>query len=281
VADPNQQPTVELVLDNRPSTLRPSGSSRNARKRWWILGGVVAAILIIGVVLVETVGRDQAEKLVGDRIAASLGSVTTEGVSVDLGTGSLAWQALTGGIDAVTVDLDAVEINGLEASAHIVATEVPLLPSAPLGSFTLDVTVAGDEIGKLAGTLSGLELESIELTDSAIRVSTVFELLFIRIPVALDLQPVAAGDSIAFEPRSVLLGDEEISVADLRDNALVSGLAGNLLDSQEFCVSSSMPAALTIESAEVEGSDLVIRLTAHGIALGSEQWQQYGSCPAT
>ncbi|GAA1221074.1 LmeA family phospholipid-binding protein [Rhodoglobus aureus] len=279
MADTNQEPTVELVLDNDSKPRGSNAKRRRGRKGWWIAGGIIAVILIVGVILVETAGRAAAETFVRDEIATSLGIDSTDGVAVDLGSGSLVLQAITGGIDVVTVDLDRVEVNGLEASAHIVATEVPLLPSAPLETFSMEVSIPNKEINKIASTLSGLELDSIELQDSAIRVSTIFQLLFIRIPVALDLVPIAAGDSIAFEPQSVLLGDQQISVADLRENALVSGLAGNLLSSQKFCVASSMPAALTIDSVAVEGSDLVIQLSADNIALGGDQWQQYGVCP--
>jgi hypothetical protein len=274
-----EQPTIELVLDRRSKPPRAPAKRNRRRIGWWIAGGIIAVILIVGVILVETAGRATAETLVRDEIATSLGIESTQGVTVDLGSGSLVFQALSGGIDVVTITLDRVEVNGLTASAVVIATEVPLIPSAPLETFSMEVSIPSSEITKLAGNLSGLPLESIELTDSAIRVSTVFELLFIRIPVAVDLLPVAAGDSIAFEPQSVLLGDQQISVADLRENALVSGLAGNLLSSQKFCVASSMPEALTLDAAGVEGPKLVIELSADEIALGDAQWQQYGSCP--
>lgn len=274
------QPTVKLFLDDGWQSEGASVTKRRSGKRWWIAGGMVAVILIVGVILIETVGRAAAQSVIRDEIAASLDIDPTDGVAVDLGSGSLVLQALTGGIDVVTVELNRVEVNGLEASAHVVATEVPLGRSMPLGTFSMEVSIPEVEINKLATTLSGLELDSIELQDSAIRVSTVLPLLFIRLPVALDLLPVAAGDAIAFEPQSVLLGDQQLSVADLRENPLVSGLAGNLLSSQKFCVASSMPAALTIDSVAVEGSDLVIDLSADNIALGDEQWQRYGVCPA-
>ncbi|WP_010205069.1 LmeA family phospholipid-binding protein [Salinibacterium sp. PAMC 21357] len=277
--DLGAQPTVELVLGGGTTPESAPTKKRRSGKGWWIAGGIIAVILIVGVVLVETVGRAAAENLVRDEIVSSLGIDSADGIAVDLGSGSLVWQALTGGIDVVTIDLDRVEVNGLEASAHIVATEVPLSPSKPLETFSMRVAVPGAEIDKLATTLSGIELDSIELQDSAIRVSTTFRLLFISLPVAVDLLPVAAGDSIAFEPQSVLLGDQQISVADLRDNPLVSGLAGNLLSSQKFCVASSMPAALTIDSVAVDASELVIDLSADDIALGDDQWQQYGVCP--
>lgn len=280
MADTDQQPTVELVLDDGSQSASRPQSRRRGWRGWWIAGGIIAVILILGVVLVETAGRAAAETLVRDEIASSLGIESTDGVAVDLGSGSLVLQALTGGIDVVTVELDRVEVNGLEASAHIVATEVPLLPSGALDTFTMEASIPNSEITKLASTLSGIELDSIELQEPSIRVSTVFQLLFIRIPVALDLLPVAAGDSLEFEPQSVLLGDQQISVADLRNNPLVSGLAGSLLSSQKFCVASSMPAALTIDSVAVEGSDLVIQLSADGIALGDDRWQQYGVCAA-
>lgn len=272
----SENPTVELVLDAE-STLEPEKPKRR-RRLWWVIGGLVLVILVVGVVLVETVGRSFATELVRDKIVTSLGLDSSEGVAVDLGSGSLLLQTLTGGVDVVTVDIDRFEMNGLASSARVVATEVPLGASKPLDTLTVDVTVPGDQIDQLAGSLSGLDLDSIELNDSTIRISTVFDVLFIRIPVAVDLLPVAAGNAIAFEPQSVLLGDEQISVADLRANPLVSGLAGSLLASREFCVATSLPTALTIDSVAVDGSDLTIELSADGIPLGDAQWQQFGTC---
>jgi len=274
--DLGANPTVELVVDSESK--RAAAKPKRPRLIWGIIGGVVIIILIVGVVLVETVGRSVATQLVRDKIVASLGLESNDGVAVDLGSGSLIVQALTGGVDVVTVDIDSFEVNGITSSARLVATEVPLNQSKPLETLTIDVTMPGNQIDKLAGSLSGLELDSIELNGSAIRVSTVFELLFIRIPVAVDLLPVAAGDAIAFEPQSVLLGDEEISVADLRENRLFSGLAGSLLDSREFCVASSLPTALSIDEVEVQGTDLVIRLSADGIPLDDATWKEYGTC---
>ena len=274
--DLGANPTVELVVDSESK--RAEAKPKRPRLIWGIIGGLVIVILIVGVVLVETVGRSVATQLVRDKIVASLGLESNDGVAVDLGSGSLIVQALTGGVDVVTVDIDSFEVNGITSSARLVATEVPLNQSKPLETLAIDVTMPGNQIDKLAGSLSGLELDSIELNGSAIRVSTVFELLFIRIPVAVDLLPVAAGDAIAFEPQSVLLGDEEISVADLRENRLFSGLAGSLLDSREFCVASSLPTALVIDEVDVKGTDLVIRLSADGIPLDDAKWAQYGTC---
>ena len=277
--DLSENPTVELVID--AESKRDAAKPKPKRRRWlWrVIAGVVLLILIVGVVLVETVGRSVATQLVRDKIVASLGLESTEGVAVDLGSGSLLVQALTGGVDVVTIDIDRFEVNGLMSSARLVATEVPLNQSKPLDTLTIDVRVPGDQIDQLAGSLSGLELDSIELNGSAIRVSTVFEVLFIRIPVAVDLLPVAAGDAITFEPQSVLLGDEEISVADLRENQLFSGLTGSFLDSREFCVASSLPTALVIDEVEVQDTDLMIRLSADGIPLGDAKWKEFGTCP--
>ncbi|MBH0111257.1 DUF2993 domain-containing protein [Salinibacterium sp. NG22] len=282
----DDQPTIELRLDGAadsdPEAATGYAVAKRKRRSWigWVVAGVILLILIVGVVLVETVGRTAAVRIAQDEIASSLGLESSEGVAVDLGSGSLILQALTGGLDVVTIDIDRFEVNGLESSVQVVATGVPVVSSQPIDTVSMDVAITGAEVSKLATTLSGTGLDSIELEGSAIRVSTVFKLLFFEIPVALDLVPVAAGDSIAFEPESVVLGDEQISVADLRQNPLVSGLAGSLLSSQEFCVASSLPTALTIDSVAVANDNLVIQLNADGIALDDAAWKQYGTCPA-
>ncbi|QAV69123.1 DUF2993 domain-containing protein [Salinibacterium sp. UTAS2018] len=281
----DDNPTLELRLDG-PGETAPESSVATApkkpRRRWilWSVLGAVVAILVIAVVLIETVGRTTAVRLAQDEIASSLDLESSEGVTVDLGSGSLILQALAGGLDAVTVDIDRFEVNGLDAAVGVIATGVPLTSSQPIDAVSMTVSIPGAEVSKLASTLSDTGLDSIELEGTAIRVSTVFKVFFFEIPVALDLVPVAAGDSVAFEPESVILNDEEISVADLLDNPLVSGLAGGLLSSQEFCVASSLPTALTIDSVAVASDNLVIELSADGIALDDAAWKQYGTCPA-
>ncbi|WP_339621896.1 DUF2993 domain-containing protein [uncultured Salinibacterium sp.] len=287
MASDEHQPTLELRLDgsgeSAPATSSSDAPAKRKRRGWigWVIAGVVVIILIVGVFLVETVGRTAAVRIAQDEIASTLGLEASDGVSVDLGSGSLVLQALTGGLDVVTIDIDRFEVNGLESSVRVTATGVPVVPSQPIDTVSMDVAISGAEVSKLATTLSGLGLDSIELEGSAIRVSTEFALLFIRIPVALDLVPVAAGDAIAFEPESVILGEEQISVADLRANPLVSSLAGSLLSSQEFCVASSLPTALTIDSVDVANDNLVIQLSADGIALDDAAWKQYGTCPSS
>lgn len=283
----DEQSTVELRLNGpgEPAAAEPTGDAIAKRKprHWigWVVAGVILIILIVGVLLIETVGRTAAVRVAQGEIASSLGLESSEGVSVDLGSGSLVLQALTGGLDVVTIDIDRFEVNGLESAVRVIATGVPVVTSQPIETVSMEVAITGAEVSKLATTLSGTGLDSIELEGSAIRVSTVFKLLFFEIPVALDLVPVAAGDAIAFEPESVILGEQQISVDDLRANPLVSGLAGSLLSSQEFCVASSLPTALTIDSVAVANDNLVIQLSADGIALDDAAWKQYGTCAAS
>ncbi|MGV8876737.1 MAG: LmeA family phospholipid-binding protein [Rhodoglobus sp.] len=245
-----------------------------------IAGTIIAVLVIASVIIVETVGRAAAERLVRAEIATALGITTVTSVDVDLGPGSLIVQAITGGIDEVTITADHFEVNGLTASVRLVATDVPLIQTEPLNTLSLQIAIPGGEVSKLAATLSGLELDSIALQTDTIRVSTVLSLAFISIPVAVDLLPVVAAGSLGFEPQSIVLADQNISVPDLRNNPLLSGVAGTLLSTQTFCVASAMPAALTIDSAAIRNNELIVELSADHIALGDARWQQFGSCPA-
>ena len=75
------------------------------------------------------------------------------------------------------------------------------------------------------------------------------------IPVAVDLAPGASDGGITFDPVTVYLGEDPISVADLRNSPEFSALAGDLLRTQTVCVANSLPQALTVDDVKVVGHD--------------------------
>jgi len=68
-------------------------------------------------------------------------------------------------------------------------------------------------------------------------------------------------------------------VAALNDGPF-GGLADSLLASRTFCVSSSLPEALTVTDVEVARSALIVSLEADGAALGGSEFSRMGSCPS-
>lgn len=278
---PRPNPAADDV-EVTPTVVLVEAPPPRKKRRWgWIIAlAIVLVVLIFGFFVADAFAKQYATSYVRDRIVQVLGLDPQTPVDVDLGGGSVILQAITGSIDEVNVQIDEITFGDLTGSAQITARNVPLDGSQPVEKLGIVVTVTEENVRKLAGFLSGLELQSIELGDGLIRIATEFNLFIFTIPVAVDLLPTAKDGGINFDPQTVLLGEDEISVADLRASPQFRALAGDLLNSQQFCVANFLPTALTIDKVDVVGTELVVSINGDGTALSDPGLSQVGVCPA-
>jgi LmeA-like phospholipid-binding len=261
----------------------PPEPPKKKRRRW--VGPLIAIVIVVAVLVIvffvgDAFARQYATGLVREKIVQALKLDPTAQVDVDLGDGSILVQAAAGSIDDLGVHVSKFSLGEITGEADIIATAVPIDTTKPLGTMNIAVTVDESNVQKLSGYLSGIDLTSIELRDKLIRISTDFDLFLAKVPVAVDLAPSANQGGISFDPITVLLGDQQISVADLRAIPGVSDLAGGLLGSRTFCVAGFLPQALTIDDVKVSGTNLVVSITGDGATLGGPGLSTMGSCPA-
>jgi len=253
------------------------------RRRWlgWLIALVVLVVLgVIAFVVAENFVRQYAENYVREQIVQVLPIEPSTPVTVTIGPGSVILQALSGTIDRVDIEVTEFALGPVSGRASIAAVGVPLDGTLPVEQLGITVTVTEANVRKLAGFLSGLELNTIELQDGVIQIGTELSLVFITIPVAVDLLPGAAEGGISFAPQTIYLGEDKISVADLQANPLFSSIAGTLLASRTFCVADQIPTALTIEDVKVDGTNLVIDINGDGTPLAGPSLSTVGVCPA-
>lgn len=290
MAEPIQPAAAEpaetaVVVTAETAVIEPAETAAPKRRRrwigWLIAVAVVVVLLIVGFIVGDTLARQYATDYVRQQVIQVLALPQDTDVDVDLGSGSLILQAVRGSIDEVTVGIDELTVGAITGSARLVATDVPLDGAQPLNTLGIVVTIPEGEVRKLAGNFSGLELKTIDLADGLITIGTEVTILsFLTIPLSIDLAPTASEGSISFDPQVIRAGDDEISVADLRANALFSSIAGDLLNAQDFCVADSLPQALTITKVAVVGTTLVVTLSGDGAALGGPAMSTMGSCTA-
>ncbi|MCU1580133.1 MAG: hypothetical protein JWP19_2337 [Rhodoglobus sp.] len=271
MADP-MTPTALAVVEPAPK--------KRHRLRTIIVLIVVLALLVAGFFVADGFAKSYATGYVKDSIIRVLGIDPKTPVQVDLGGGSIILQAITGGVDEVKVHVASLSFGELSGAADIVATNVPLDSSRPLDKLGIVLTIPQDNVRKLAKYLSGLQLTQIDVGKGVIRIGTDLSVLFFTVPVSVDLQPSAKDGGINFDPKTVVLGGTEISVADLRANPQFAALAGDLLNSQQVCVAGFLPKALTIDDVRVSGTNLVISINGDGTALGGPALSTLGACPA-
>ncbi len=250
------------------------------RVRTIIILVAVLAVLVVAFFVADGFAKRFATDYVKDSIVSVLHIDPKTPVKVDLGGGSIILQAITGGIRTVTIDIQSLSFGELTGAAHIVATNVPLDSAKPLDTLGIRFTIGQDNVRTLGKYLSGLDLKQIDVGKGVIRIGSEFTVLFFTIPVSVDLEPSAQDGGIAFEPKTVILAGNEISVADLRANPQFRALAGDLLNSQQVCVADFLPKALTITDVHVSQSNLVVTIKGDGTALGGPGLSTLGSCPA-
>lgn len=252
------------------------------RRRW--LGPLIALAIVIVVLLVaffvgDALARQYATGLVREKIVEALKLDPSAQVDVNFGDGSILLQAAAGSIDTLSVHVSQFSLGEITGEAQVTATGVPLDSSQPLKTMAIEVTVDEANVQKLSGYLSGVDLTSIELRDKRIRIGTDLDVFFTKIPVSVDLAPSANAGGISFEPVTIVLGGQEVSVADLRAIPGISGIVGALLGSRTVCVASYLPEALTVDGVSVVGKYLVVSINGDGARLDPAALETLGTCP--
>lgn len=252
------------------------------RRRWigWVIAaGVLVILLVVGFFVGDAVAKQYATQYVREQIIQVLHLEPDSDVDVDLGGGSVILQALAGGLNEVTVHANEITFGDITGDARISATDVPLDSAKPVGTLGIVVSVDESNVQKLRSFLSGIDLKTISLEDDVIRVGTEFSLVFFTIPVSVDLLPTAKDGGINFDPRTIILGEQEISVDDLRASPEFRALAGDLLNSRQFCIAEYLPQALTLTDVEVAGTQLVLTINGDGTPLADPGLSTNGVCP--
>lgn len=256
--------------------------AKKRRRRWpWVLGGillVLAILLVIAFFVADAYAKDYARAYIKERIVAVLGIEDPSQVKVDIGDGSVLLQALAGKLNQVDVTADQVSFGILNGAATVHAEGVPLDQNAPVDALDITFAVAENDVGALAGNLSGLQLESIVLEEPEIVASTTFSFFGFQIPVGMGIEPSAVDGKIVFTPTSIRLGEDSYTAEELKNT--FGGFADQLLKQQSFCVAENLPAALTIVDVDVVKKDLIVKVDGAGAALGGPDLSTPGTCAA-
>jgi hypothetical protein len=272
--------TKPLPEQGEPVVVVPSTKKR---KRWpWIVGGSVALLLILltsAFFVADAYAKDYARAYIKERIIAVLDIEPGTPVTVDIGSGSVLLQALTGRLDQIDVTAGDVTFGALKGAATVHAEGVPLDANAAVQTLDITFAVAEGDVGALAGNLSGMQLDSIVLEEPEIVASTTLGFFGIQLPVGMGIEPSADAGQIVFTPTSIRLGDDTYTAEELRNT--FGGFADALLAQQSFCVAENLPAALTIVDVDVVAKELVVKIDGDGTALGGPDLSTNGTCPSS
>jgi len=267
--EPQPEPSTIVVIDPAP----------RRRRR-----GLVAVLVIVGIVVVlgvaaviaESLARQQASALIADQVRSSLKLEPGHPVDVTIEGASVLVQAITGRLDAVTVEAPDVAFGDLVGDLTLIAEGTPLDASQPTDSVQAVYRVAESDVAAIAGFLAGTVVNDVQLDEREIRFQTSFSFFGVDFSVGLGVTPSVQDGQLAFTPSSVVLDEERIDAAELQQQ--FGGLVEPLLTSQLFCVTQYLPQALDLTAVQVGDEQLVVVFEADDVALGGPEFSTLGSC---
>ena len=264
---------VETVLVEKP---------RRRRRGWLIALIVVVVLLLLGAIAFfvgEQFAKDYARDYVRTRIVEVLQLPADAQVDVDLGAKSIILQALAGRIETVDVEVPDVAFGELTGDVVFHAEGVPLNETAPVDALRVDFAIGAEDLGALGETQDGADAPTFVFEEGQVSLNSEFELFGASIALGLSFEPSAVEGALVLTPTSLTIGTQTFA-SDTTDNSFLGQIARALLKPQTLCIASSVPQALVLADATVDGQELLLRFDGDGAALGGPELSTPGTCPA-
>ena len=249
-------------------------------KRRWLGPVIVVAVLVLLIIIAFAI----AEKLVRDGASAALSEPikqifgTDSDVQVDFGQGSVIVQALSGSIDAVTVDADTVTLGPSTGRIHVVAKGVPLSVDGTVRALVAELYFDAAGVSSLVASPTGA-VASAQLDGEHIVVTTESAVAGQTVPVVATLSPSAADGRLGLSVEALAVNGAAVDIDAARAGAYGPDVAA-LVQGQSVCVAEQLPASLALDSATVVGDRLVLGFIGNNLALAGGGLTTKGACTA-
>lgn len=245
------------------------------------------ALLIVGAIIMEGLGRDRVSLFVADRVQSMLALEPEHPISVDIGGAPLVFQLVNQRLDAVRVTTQDVALGELVGDVRLTATGVPFDTTQPFERVEAEVRVDEELVSRIASSVTNATITSVELVEPEVKLGTTVTIPGLEVfgivitpeftfDVGIGMEPFVAEGSIGFMPTSFEVNGNVLSAeafADAYRNA-----AQSLLQVGAICVADQLPAVLQLETVAVEGNELLIGLGADDAVFSNESLATKGEC---
>jgi hypothetical protein len=245
---------------------------------WPIVVAIVLVVLVVGAFVADAAAKAYARDQIRSQLVSALGLPASADVTVDVGSGSILLQALSGSLAKLDVHVPKLAFGELVGSADIRATSVPLDTSKPLRTLDVNYAVTEKNLAALAANLSGVTVTSVTLDQAQIVAGADLKVLGATVPVTLGLTPTVADGKLVFTPAGIGIAGQTFTSAQLTANPLFGSIARTLLQQQSFCIAQYLPKALTATAVQITGGSLIISFSGDGAALGGPGFTTKGRC---
>lgn len=253
----------------RPIEKNPS------RGRRWIIGLVVAIVLLVlGVVALvagDGIARNIAEDVVKTQVEQKLPDTVEADVDVSIEGDWVIAQLLSGKLERLVLSDDAAVIDGVQMGIKITATDVPTDIEKPVGHVdavaTLDQTALNSFV-----TMPGNDPELV-FGDGTLAYEDSTALLGIQISYLLRVVPQAAGTSLVFTPDSAEV-TTDLGTIDLQ--TVLDRVVGT--DPVTICVANYLPEGAQLTGLEVTPDAAKLTLGLSDVVLSGDLLRSRGTC---
>jgi hypothetical protein len=251
------------------------------RRRRWLIALVVIGVLVVLGVIAFFVGEAYAKQYAHDYVRARIVEVlqlpADAHVGVELGSGSIIFQALAGRIETVDVEVPDVVFGQLTGDVVFHAEGVPLDETVPVDVLRVEFGIGADDLSALGEGQAGAEAPTFVFEEGEVSLTSEFELFGASIPLGLTFAPAADEGALVLTPTSLTIGTQTFE-ADTTDESFLGQIARALLQPQTLCIAGSVPQALVLADATIDKQELVLRFDGDGAALGGPELSTSGTC---
>jgi hypothetical protein len=239
---------------------------------------VVVCLVVIGLVgayfIADSLLRTYAQNRVRQEIVGNLPAGITGDIEVSIGGQSVIAQYLTGRFQHIDLRAPRLEVNGAEAFVHIVASDVPVDMSKPVGDVRGAIEIGQASLNTLV-TAAGAPADSaVELGEGTVAYTGSLTVLGLPLGYRATAQPEASADSIALKPISAEL---TTGIGSLNLTPVVEHLLNG--DPLTICVAEYIPAGVNLTGVNVHPDRVRFTLHAPDLKLDSASLNARGSCP--
>jgi LmeA-like phospholipid-binding len=254
---------------------------RHRGRRALIILLIVVIVLVAGFFVADYFAKKYATSYVQQQVAKELDLTSTRSVDVDLGSGSILLQALSGRIDDVSVKVDPLVVNGLSGSATLVAHGVPLSTTVPVTSLGVSVRIPSSTIHTAITQIPSLApyKPTVAIGKKDVDVAATVSVFGLPQRVGVTLSPKVTKGKPGFAIESAEFDGVKISATAL--DRYIPGVAAILHSGVSLCIANELPKSFKLTGISLKGQSLVSTFSGDGVRLNSASLSQKGICPAS
>lgn len=254
-----------------------SADARPARRRGraLIVLGVILVLVAALAVVAELVARQMVPNMIRSTVVERLQLPADHPVDVEV-DGILIPQLIVGTLAEVRIASEDVTVGAFSGDITARGEGVPIRADGPAAGGTAEVRMSTEQLRSLLSTVDGFPAETIQLEAPNVTASTDVALLGATIPLSLVLEPTAAEGDLVLTPVEGTVAQATVTADQLRQQ--FGTLLDPILQDRSVCIASSLPAALTLQSIEVVGDEVVAGFDIDGGIVNDPALQANGTC---